>query len=113
MRCASPDYGRDTYTRRGQRAPDCRYKDLQSLVRAQRCCNVGRQCRRSRRDGTIARQIDPKPIRVLLVDDHVLLTDALSQILGREADMHVVGVAATVAEAKALARERLDVVLMD
>ena len=82
-------------------------------MRAQRCCNVGRQCRRSRRDGTIARQIDPKPIRVLLVDDHVLLTDALSQILGREADMHVVGVAATVAEAKALARERLDVVLMD
>jgi DNA-binding NarL/FixJ family response regulator len=61
----------------------------------------------------IVRQSDSKPIRVLLVDDHVLLTDALSQILVRETDIHVVGVAATVAEAKALARERLDVVLMD
>src|SRR5450756_3002931 len=54
-----------------------------------------------------------RPIRVLLVDDHQLLTGALSQILSRERDITVVGVAATVAEAKALARERLDVVLMD
>src|SRR5450759_3622557 len=54
-----------------------------------------------------------RPIRVLLVDDHQLLTGALSQILSRERDIVVVGVAATVAEAKALARERLDVVLMD
>ena len=61
----------------------------------------------------IARHIDSKPIRVLLVDDHVLLTDALSQILAHETDIHIVGVAATVAEAKAKARERLDVVLMD
>jgi DNA-binding NarL/FixJ family response regulator len=56
---------------------------------------------------------DPKPIRVLLVDDHQLLTGALSRMLGSESDIHVVGVAATVAEAKAIARERLDVVLMD
>lgn len=56
---------------------------------------------------------DPKPIRVLLVDDHQLLTGALSQILAREPDIQVIGVAGTVADAKALARERLDVVLMD
>src|SRR6202142_2531702 len=54
-----------------------------------------------------------RPIRVLLVDDHQLLTGALSQMLSREPDMEVVGVAGTVAEAKAMARERLDVVLMD
>lgn len=54
-----------------------------------------------------------KTIRVLLVDDHVLLTGALSQMLGRESDIVVTGVAGTVAEAKAMARDRLDVVLMD
>jgi DNA-binding NarL/FixJ family response regulator len=56
---------------------------------------------------------DPKPIRVLLVDDHQLLTGSLSALLSRESDIEVVGVAASVAEAKALSRERLDVVLMD
>jgi DNA-binding NarL/FixJ family response regulator len=54
-----------------------------------------------------------RPIRVLLVDDHQLLTGSLSQVLSREADIQVVGVAGTVAEAKSMARERLDVVLMD
>jgi CheY-like chemotaxis protein len=54
-----------------------------------------------------------KPIRVLLVDDHRLVTGPLAQILAREPDIAVVGVAASVAEAKELARERLDVVLMD
>jgi DNA-binding NarL/FixJ family response regulator len=56
---------------------------------------------------------DPRPIRVLLVDDHQLLTGALSQVLAREPDIEVMGVAASVAEAKELAREQLDVVLMD
>jgi len=56
---------------------------------------------------------DPKPIRVLLVDDHQLLTGSLSQILDLEPDIEVVGVAASVAEAKLLARDRMDVVLMD
>jgi DNA-binding NarL/FixJ family response regulator len=56
---------------------------------------------------------DSKPIRVLLVDDHQLLTGSLSQILKQEPDMDVVGVAGTVNDAKQLARERLDVVLMD
>jgi DNA-binding NarL/FixJ family response regulator len=54
-----------------------------------------------------------KPIRVLLVDDHRLVTGPLAQILAREPDIDVVGVAASVAEAKDLSRERLDVVLMD
>jgi DNA-binding NarL/FixJ family response regulator len=54
-----------------------------------------------------------KAIRVLLVDDHQLLTDALSRMLAREDGIRVVGVAATVEEARQHARERLDVVLMD
>ncbi len=56
---------------------------------------------------------DPKSIRVLLVDDHQLLTGALSKMLAQEPDITVIGVAGTVAEAKAMSRERLDVVLMD
>ena len=56
---------------------------------------------------------DGTEIRVLLVDDHQLLTDALAQLLGHEADIRVAGVARTVAEAKNAARDRVDVVLMD
>jgi DNA-binding NarL/FixJ family response regulator len=56
---------------------------------------------------------DPRPTRVLLVDDHALLTDSLSRLLDGEPDLEVVGVAGSVAEAKQLARERMDVVLMD
>jgi DNA-binding NarL/FixJ family response regulator len=56
---------------------------------------------------------DPKPIRVLLVDDHQLLTSALSQTLALEPDIDVVGAAGTVAEAKDLARDQPDVILMD
>jgi two-component system, NarL family, nitrate/nitrite response regulator NarL len=52
-------------------------------------------------------------IRVLFVEDHRLLADSLSALLGREPDIEVVGIAGTVAEAKVLAKERLDVVLMD
>src|SRR3954463_3254419 len=52
-------------------------------------------------------------IRVLFVEDHQLLADALSALLGREPDIEVVGVAGTVADAKAMSKERLDVVLMD
>ncbi len=54
-----------------------------------------------------------KRIRVLLVDDHQLLTGSLSQLLAREPDIEVAGIAASVADTKALLRERLDVVLMD
>lgn len=52
-------------------------------------------------------------IRVLLVDDQQLLTGALTRILEREPDIVVVGVAASVAEARAAARRPVDVVLMD
>ena len=52
-------------------------------------------------------------IRVLLVDDHQLLTDALARLLSQEPDIEVVAVAGTVAEARAATRERLDVALMD
>jgi DNA-binding NarL/FixJ family response regulator len=48
-----------------------------------------------------------------LVDDHQLLTGALSRLLENEPDISVVGVAASVAQAKLMARDRLDVVLMD
>jgi DNA-binding NarL/FixJ family response regulator len=56
---------------------------------------------------------DGKRIRVLFVEDHQLLADALSAMLSREPDMEVVGIAGSVAEAKQMSRERLDVVLMD
>ncbi len=56
---------------------------------------------------------ESRPIRVLLVDDHQLLTDSLARLLAAEPDIDVVGVAGSVAEAKQLARERMDVVLRD
>ena len=56
---------------------------------------------------------DGRPIRVLLVDVHQLLTDSLARLLSAEPNIDVVGVAGTVAGAKALAHERMDVVLMD
>ena len=55
----------------------------------------------------------PSAIRVLLVDDHQLLTDALSGLLAGEPDIQVCGVAASVAEAREVATEQMDVVLMD
>jgi len=64
-------------------------------------------------EGPALSSSDPKPIRVLLVDDHQLLTGALARMMANEADIQVVGIAATVAEAKTIARSRLDVVLMD
>ena len=54
-----------------------------------------------------------RPIRVLLVDDHQLLTGSLSALLSHEPDITVAGIAASVAEAKAMARDQVDVVLMD
>jgi DNA-binding NarL/FixJ family response regulator len=56
---------------------------------------------------------DTKPIRVLLVDDHQLLTDSLARLLAAEPDIEIMGIGGTVAEAKRLAQERMDVVLMD
>jgi DNA-binding NarL/FixJ family response regulator len=56
---------------------------------------------------------EPAPIRVLLVDDHRLLTGTLSRTLEREPDIAVVGVAATVDDVRTLPRQPVDVVLMD
>ena len=56
---------------------------------------------------------EARATRVLLVDDHQLLTDSLARMLAAEDDIEVVGIAATVAEARLLAREPMDVVLMD
>lgn len=53
------------------------------------------------------------PIRVLLVDDHQLVTGALSQALSREPDIDVVGIASSVALARTFAGHDIDVVLMD
>ena len=61
-----------------------------------------------------ARPSAPRPIRVLLVDDHRLIPESLARVLGAESDIRIVGIAGSVAEAKELAaREPLDVVLMD
>jgi DNA-binding NarL/FixJ family response regulator len=56
---------------------------------------------------------DTRPIRVLLVDDHQLLTDSLARLLAAEPDIEIMGIGSTVAQAKQLAQERMDVVLMD
>ena len=53
------------------------------------------------------------PIRVLLVDGHRLVLDALAQVIGLEPDMRIVGTAVSVAEARAVARVPVDVVLID
>ncbi len=57
---------------------------------------------------------DPKPIRVLLADDHPLVLEGISSRLGTEAHLDVVGLAHNGQEALQLA-ERLqpDVVMMD
>ena len=56
---------------------------------------------------------DP-PIRVLVVDDHRIVRDGLALIIQREADIEVVGSAATGEEAlEAFTRDRPDIVLMD
>ena len=57
---------------------------------------------------------DGKPIRVLVVDDHRMFTDALTAVLGRDGRFDVVGTAATGREAVRLARDSgAEVVLMD
>lgn len=55
-----------------------------------------------------------QPIRVLLVDDHELIRRGMRMVFDAEADMHVVGEAASGAEAVHMADELApDVVLMD
>ncbi len=47
------------------------------------------------------------------MDDHDLVASALGRILAAEPDINLVGIARSVAEARALAKTRPDVVLMD
>ncbi len=54
-----------------------------------------------------------RPIRVLLVDDQRLIPESLARVLAAESDITITGIAGTVAEANELAREPMDVVLMD
>ena len=54
------------------------------------------------------------PIRLLLVDDHPTSREPLAALLGREADLAVVGEAGSLAEARALlARIAVDVAVVD
>ncbi len=60
-----------------------------------------------------ARGVEARPIRVLLVDDHRALAEALSRLLASEPGISMVGTAYSAAEARARLREPVDVVLMD
>jgi len=58
--------------------------------------------------------VTQRPITVLIVDDHDLVARSFARLLRDEADLAVAGVAGSVAEAAALARElQPDVLLMD
>jgi DNA-binding NarL/FixJ family response regulator len=58
--------------------------------------------------------LDSRPVRVLIVDDHQLFTEALRTLLDRDERLVVAGTAKTGREAILLAKsERVDVVLMD
>ena len=57
---------------------------------------------------------ETQPIRVLVVDDHVMFTDALTAVLDQDGRFEVVGTAATGREAVRLAKDgNAEVVLMD
>lgn len=57
---------------------------------------------------------ETRPIRILLVDDHSLLRDALSRILAAEPDFAVAGGCASVEEAlRIVASSDVDIVLLD
>lgn len=63
---------------------------------------------------TTTRPTDAPPVRVLVVDDHAVVALGISALLEPEADIVVVGRAATIAEAVVLATQLApDVVLMD
>ena len=55
-----------------------------------------------------------KRIRILVVDDHALFRESFSRLLEADTDFEVVGTCASVADAlSTIARERIDVVLLD
>ena len=53
------------------------------------------------------------PIRTLLIDDHPLFRKGLAELLEHDGRVHVVGIAASPAEARPLLRERPHVIVMD
>ncbi len=56
----------------------------------------------------------PERIRILLVDDHVLVREAIARLLEAQPDLEVVGQTATVEEAiEIVARAPVDMVLLD
>lgn len=55
----------------------------------------------------------PSTIRIVLVDDHLMLTDALSRLLHSEPGLLVVGIAASVAELLKTRLPEFDVAVMD
>jgi len=56
----------------------------------------------------------PKPVRILIVDDHALFRDSVARLLAAEPDFGVVGSCASTAETLALlARSAVDVLLLD
>jgi len=55
----------------------------------------------------------PAQIRVLVVDDHEVFSEALELLLGRQPDLRLVGSARTADEAMEMLAELPDVVLMD
>lgn len=58
--------------------------------------------------------LDPPLIRVLVVDDHVMMRDGISVLLNRQPDMKVIGEASNGAEAVTMFRQLSpDVTLMD
>jgi DNA-binding NarL/FixJ family response regulator len=58
--------------------------------------------------------VTSKPARVLVVDDHPAVADALTALINDERDMKVVGIAGSVAESVARATEyEPDIVLLD
>jgi len=64
--------------------------------------------------GATNHESDKGPVRVLLVDDHVILRDGLGALIAAQADFEVVGAASTAADAMRLAAERgPDVVVLD
>lgn len=55
-----------------------------------------------------------KPVRIVVVDDHVILRDGIVSILDAQSDFEVVGAAGTIAGALEMAHEfRPDLILMD
>jgi CheY-like chemotaxis protein len=68
----------------------------------------------ARMNGMRARKSKPKPLRVLIADDHRLFAEALEAILGTDERIEVVGQASDGGKAVELARKLdPDVVLMD